>query len=176
MLKIPTEFEKVEKLVLQRGEFHRNLRHSRLHSTQMLSTTSSNSTLSKKQEQNYHQSMPLSSLNNFLKTCGVQETAIPTASVTIQDDISVREQTSFYMANVKNIPHFETFWTRYGTQLPDLVSVLKCYSCMQCSSVPCESSFSISGYIDRKQRCSLSASTIRYSMCLKNQYDEGLKK
>ena len=79
--------------------------------------------------------MPLSSLNNFLKTCGVQETAIPTASVTIKDDMSVREQISFYMSNVKNIPHFETFWARYGTQLPDLVSVLKYYSCMQCSSV-----------------------------------------
>jgi len=110
-------------------------------------------------------------LDNFLKTYGAQETVEVTASAKVKDNVSVKEQISIYMLNVKSVPHLETFWTRYGTQLPDLLAVLKYYSCMQCSSVAFESSFSVSGYINRKQRCSLSSSAILYSMCLKNQYE-----
>ena len=36
------------------------------------------------------------------------------------------------------------------------------------SSVPCESTFSIAGYIRRKERCSLSSAAMRYSMVLKD--------
>ncbi|CAF4007827.1 unnamed protein product, partial [Rotaria sp. Silwood1] len=122
--KDPAELEKAEKLVLQRAEFHRNLRQSRLHSTQVTLTTASNSAVSKKQEQHSQQHMPLLSLNNFLKTCGVQDTFESTPSFKINDDISVKEQISIYVANVKNVPRFETFWIKYGTQLPDLNSVI----------------------------------------------------
>ncbi|CAF4098315.1 unnamed protein product, partial [Rotaria sordida] len=118
------ELEKAEKLVLQRAEFHRNLRQSRLHSTKVPLTTASNSVVSKKQEQHSQQHMPLSSLNNFLKTCGVQNIFESTPSFKTNDDISVKEQISIYVANVKNVPRFETFWIKYGTQLPDLNSVI----------------------------------------------------
>ena len=115
--------------------------------------------------------MPLTSINSFLKTCGVQEMSVLTAVAKITGDLSVKEQISFYIANAKKASHFEVFWTCYGIQLPDMVTVLKYYSCMQCSSVPCKLSFSLSGYINRKQRCSLSLSTIQFSMYRKNQYD-----
>jgi hypothetical protein len=94
----------------------------------------------------------------------IQEIMELTASVKIKDDIFVKEQISIYMANVKNVPHFGICWTTYGIQLRDLISVLKYYSCLQCNSVPCESSFSVSSCINRKQHCSLSSPAIRYSI------------
>ncbi|CAF3092360.1 unnamed protein product [Rotaria sp. Silwood2] len=143
------EFEKAEKLVLQCAEFHRNLRQSHLYTTQVTPKSPSNAAFSRKQEQHYQEQMPLSSLNRFLKTCRVEKPMASTAAATIKDDISIKQQISFYMANVKDVPHFAAFWRKYGIHLPDLVSVLKYHLCMQYSSVPCKSSFSASGYMRR---------------------------
>ncbi|CAF4253720.1 unnamed protein product, partial [Rotaria magnacalcarata] len=164
------ELGKAEKLVLQRAEFRRISLQPPPLITQV--TTANSSSSSRKDEQEQKQQLPSLSLNKFLKTCGIQELIKTTEAVKIKEEYTVKEQVAFYVANVKSLPNFETFWTKYGEQLPDLVSLVKHYSCMQSTSVSRESAFSISGYINRKTRCSLSSAALRFSMCLKKPYED----
>ncbi|CAF4230596.1 unnamed protein product [Rotaria magnacalcarata] len=164
------ELGKAEKLVLQRAEFRRISLQPPPLITQV--TTANSSSSSRKDEQEQKQQLPSLSLNKFLKTCGIQELIKTTEAVKIKEEYTVKEQVAFYVANVKSLPNFETFWTKYGEQLPDLVSLVKHYSCMQSTSVSSESAFSISGYINRKTRCSLSSAALRFSMCLKKPYED----
>ena len=83
----------------------------------------------------------------FYSGGGLQEMSVSTAVAKITGDLSVKEQISFNMTNAKKTTHFEAFWTPHGIQLPDLVAILKYRSSMQCSSLPCQSSFSVSGCI-----------------------------
>ena len=103
-------------------------------------------------------------LNKFLKTCGIKETITATKIVNIQQKYAVKEQLSFYVTNVKKIPDFQKFWNKYGEQLPDLKRLVKHFSSMQATYCSSESSFSISGYINRENRYSLSPSALRFSV------------
>jgi hypothetical protein len=49
-----------------------------------------------------------------------------------------------------------------------LARLVRHYCIMPMTSVASESAFSMAGYIQRKHRSSLSATTLRYSMLLRN--------
>ena len=55
-------------------------------------------------------------------------------------------------------------------KIPQLALLAKKLNIISASSVPSESQFSIAGYINRKERSSLSTANFRYSMCLKDKY------
>ena len=63
---------------------------------------------------------------------------------------------------------FSTFWTNHEKRLPMMSAVVRRIMNIPATSVPCESTFSIVGYIRRKERCALSSEAIRYSMVLKD--------
>ena len=71
------------------------------------------------------------------------------------------------MSTYKQAQEFETFWNEKQTLLPILSSLVRRFSIIPATSVASESAFSLAGYINRKQRCSLSPTTIRYLMVLK---------
>ena len=106
-----------------------------------------------------------------MKACGIIETLTTTKAVNIQQTYTGKEQLSFYVISIKQIPDIQQFWNKYGAQLSDLALVAKRFSSMQATSCSGEPSFSVSGYINRKNRCSLSPSALRFSMCLKKLYE-----
>ena len=165
----PQELDKAAHLILQYCEMnHIGLKsNSSTTSDAQISGASSSKEKLSKVEDNKASFL----LNKFLKTCGIKETITATKIVNIQQTYAVKEQLSFYVTNVKKIPDFQKFWNKYGEQLPDLERLVKHFSSMQATSCSSESSFSISGYINRKNRCSLSPSALRFSMCLKNHYE-----
>ncbi|CAF3586880.1 unnamed protein product [Rotaria socialis] len=85
---------------------------------------------------------------------------------------SIDEEIGFYMSsiNISKKIKFSHYWSDYEHRLPLMSGVVRRVSIIPASSVPCESTFSIAGYIRRKERCSLSANAIRYSLVLKDSH------
>ena len=85
--------------------------------------------------------------------------------------ISISDEILFYKSAVNSKKHkFNEFWLTHHAKLPQLSSLVKRINIIPASSVPSESKFSIAGYINRKERSSLSTSNLRYSMCLNDKH------
>ncbi|CAF4788840.1 unnamed protein product, partial [Rotaria sp. Silwood2] len=63
---------------------------------------------------------------------------------------------------------FQEYWNKIQHYLPILTRMVRHFCIMPITSVASESAFSMAGCIQRKQRSSLSATTLRYSMLLRN--------
>ena len=63
---------------------------------------------------------------------------------------------------------FEEFWSTNCKLIPILCKFVLEYNIMCSTSVPSESSFSIGGILQSKQRASMSPETLQYSMFLKS--------
>ncbi|CAM4892820.1 unnamed protein product [Rotaria socialis] len=170
LIRDPQATPTAEKLILKFYENNRITPRSTSSQTTNVTNTSQSSSL-KQQSTTIKEKMHLSILNRFLQTCGINET-VTTTPMNIQSVYSIKEQMSFYVTKAKQMPNFQQFWTHFGAELPDLARVAKYFSSMQVTSYSSESSFSMSGYINRKNRCSLSSSALRFSMCLKKQYEQ----
>lgn len=81
--------------------------------------------------------------------------------------LSIKEEFSFYMSKHKESKDFQSFWNDNQSTMPFLSSFVRRCSVIPATSIASESAFSIAGYIQRKQRASLSPSTLRYLMLLK---------
>ncbi|CAF3355420.1 unnamed protein product [Rotaria socialis] len=170
LIRDPQATPTAEKLILKFYENNRITPRSTSSQTTNVTNTSQSSSL-KQQSTTIKEKMHLSILNRFFQTCGINET-VTTTPMNIQSVYSIKEQMSFYVTKAKQMPNFQQFWTHFGAELPDLARVAKYFSSMQVTSYSSESSFSMSGYINRKNRCSLSSSALRFSMCLKKQYEQ----
>jgi hypothetical protein len=107
-------------------------------------------------------------LDLFLAKCGVSTDA----SLTITNPIrqrSAKEELAFFLDRVQGYESFEEFWNTYQYDLPSMAALVRAYSIRSASSVASESLFSIAGYVQRKQRSSLAANTLRYSMALRDR-------
>jgi len=76
-----------------------------------------------------------------------------------------------YRNSNKNGIRFENYWPLACRKLPILGEYVKFSNILPATSVPCESSFSRSSYIERKQRARLSSNNIRYSLVVKGRVD-----
>jgi hypothetical protein len=84
---------------------------------------------------------------------------------------SIKQEMAFYTTNIKNAePTIESFWKKYANQLPLLASLVRKYCIIPATSVPCESSFSIANWLQRKERSSLSSTSLKYSMILREKF------
>ena len=81
--------------------------------------------------------------------------------------LSIKEELSMYVSTYKQSKDFESFWNEKQNMLPTLSLLVRRYSIIPATSVASESAFSVAGYIQRKQRASLSPTTLRYLMLLK---------
>ena len=75
---------------------------------------------------------------------------------------------------IKKHTSFQDFWVKHRASFPRLVYLVHRYFIIPATSVASESAFSISGYIARKQRLSLSSKTLRHLLVLK--YRKNLEK
>jgi hypothetical protein len=166
------EINEAEKLVLnenkKRDEAKQktstNTASSRLLSQQSRSSFFSPATTSK----NYTSSMS-SFINQFKISCRSSSTTNEAISNVSKKSkpLTIKQELSLYLSSCKQTDEFEKFWDEKQHILPTLFSFVCRYSIIPATSVASESAFSIAGYIDRKQRSSLSSTTLRYLMLLK---------
>ncbi len=107
-------------------------------------------------------------LDLFLSKCGISTINTPTITNHLQPR-SNEDEIIFYCHKVQETESFEQFWNTYQHDLPRLVALVRAYNIRPATSVASESLFSIAGYVHRKQRSSLSANSLRYSMVLRDR-------
>ncbi|CAF1464354.1 unnamed protein product [Adineta steineri] len=81
--------------------------------------------------------------------------------------LTLKQEFSYYISSSETYTDFQTYWNENKDRLPILSSYARRYNCVPTTSTASESAFSIADYIDRKQRASLSTTTLRYLMLLK---------
>lgn len=111
----------------------------------------------------------LSTINQFRIACrssSVDAAVAPKPEVKAKP-LTLKQEFSLYVSSSKSLKDFQTYWNENKSVLPILSSYARRYNCIPTTSVASESAFSVAGYIDRKQRASLSTTTLRYLMLLK---------
>ena len=104
-------------------------------------------------------------IQKFKSSCNHESVAPKTAQPHPQ--LTIKEEFSLYMSKHKDSTDFQSFWNDNQTAMPFLAMFVRRYSVIPATSIASESAFSVAGYIHRKQRSSLSPSTLRYLMLLK---------
>ena len=105
-------------------------------------------------------------LKKFLIKCGVNSTVDfndSSKTLTIQQELA-------RMSSVpKENQEFSTFWQQHHTTMPLLAYQAKKYLAISSTGVPSESAFSVSNYVLRKNRLSLTSKNLKYCMFLKDK-------
>lgn len=83
--------------------------------------------------------------------------------------LSIDEEISFFIKAAQAADDFRRFWIIHQSALPRLAALVRRFNICPATSVASESTFSVAGYLQRKQRSSLSSSSMRYSILLKNK-------
>ena len=114
----------------------------------------------------------LNNLDALFSLCGCTNES-KTGSAQLQEKtLSIDEEIGLYISSIgtyQNIK-FSSFWSNHEKRLPIMSSVARRISIIPASSVPCESTFSVAGYLRRKERYSLSSQAMRYSLVLKDHH------
>ena len=109
---------------------------------------------------------PYSTFDTFASLCGVSG---PARAGTYRS-LTVDEEVSCYIKAAQTGEGFQAFWNQYKNKLPRLAQLVRRFNVVPSTSVASEAAFSIAGYVHRKQRSSLSSTSIRYSMVLKDRH------
>ena len=108
-------------------------------------------------------------IDSLFNLCGIEPSVVLTPS--LKKAWSIDEEIGYYIFSINTEQvKFSAFWSSQEERLPIMSSVVRRISIIPASSVPCESTFSIAGYIRRKERCSWSPRAIRYSLVLKDRH------
>ena len=110
----------------------------------------------------------LNSLTMLYKSCGLSLKSITDNS----KQWTVKEEVCHYLSTLNQNHTFAEYWKNNKTRLPILSSIALRYNIICPTSISSESAFSISGFIQRKNRSSLTPETLRYSMLLRQQDKE----
>ncbi len=102
-------------------------------------------------------------INDFNNICGVTITK----SKDLIKILSTKEELAIYISSKGQYADVSAYWRDHEQKLPKLSSLVRKYGMIQASSVASESAFSIANYIQRKERSSLSAENLRYSIFLR---------
>jgi hypothetical protein len=81
--------------------------------------------------------------------------------------MSVDVEVALFSNTTKTNQTFSQFWSTHRQSFPRLVTLVHRYCLVPATSVSSESAFSIAGFIARKQRSSLSSSSLRHLLVLK---------
>lgn len=104
-----------------------------------------------------------SHINSLLNFAGfVNNDSSNTKKLTYSDELIA------YLASEKT-KSFKAFWNEHKNEWPILADFIRKLNIMTATSVPSESSFSIAGYAERKQRSRLSAKNLKYSMVVRDK-------
>lgn len=106
-------------------------------------------------------------ISNFLSKCGLVGSFIETNST---GKLNIKQELAKLASIPKDHYEFDSFWLQHQNELPKLSQIARKYLSIPSTSVPSESSFSISNYILRKNRLSLSSKNVKYTMFLKDKF------
>ena len=114
----------------------------------------------------------LSTIQKFKISCNQSLSTFRNSAQAAQtpNTLTLKEELSLYLSKCKASNDFDTFWKENQTSMPLLASFVRRYGIIPATSVASESAFSVAGYVNRKQRSSLSPSTLRYLMVLKKSF------
>ena len=107
-------------------------------------------------------------LQKFLTRCDVNSIADAgdqSRTPTVQQEIARMISVS------KNDQDFCIFWQKHESTMPLLAVQARKYLAISATSVPSERVFSISNYVLRKNRMSLTSKNLKYCMFLKDRFD-----
>lgn len=107
-----------------------------------------------------------SALEKLAILCGQKKSS----SATREKIMTLDEEISSYIKAAKSVTDFQEFWVTHGTELPRLSNLVRRVNVIPATSVASEALFSVAGFIQRKQRASLSSRTLRYLLVLKNRH------
>lgn len=110
---------------------------------------------------------PFLAIESFLSSC---EAPLPSSSSTTSSTklYTIQQEIGYYISSIDKNTEFQEYWNKNQHHLPILSRMVKHFCIMPITSIASETAFSMAGYIQRKHRSSLSATTLRYSMLLKN--------
>ena len=108
-------------------------------------------------------------LDQFTQLCGLAPTTTTSSQPAMLRIPTYDEELSLYVAEAKQGDDFQTFWSTHNGQLPRLSELARRYCLIPTSSVASEAAFSRAGYIQRKQRSSLSPKALQQSMLLQDR-------
>lgn len=105
-------------------------------------------------------------LQSFFNKCeySLSSEEFPSNEVTA---LTIQQEIATYTSSTKESADFEQYWKKHHRQLPRLAGLARRFCIMTATSVASECAFSIAGYVQRKQRSSLSPAALRYSMVLR---------
>ena len=85
--------------------------------------------------------------------------------------LSVEEELTLFIQSIQIFKgDFSSFWITHRIRFPRLYRVAQRVNIVPATSVASESVFSIAGFIARKQRSSLTSTSLRYLMVLKESH------
>jgi hypothetical protein len=138
----------------------------KIHQSTTSTRAASSSRLSSVATTNIGTQSTLDVFDEFDRLCGLKPAE--KLSVTLKQ-LSINEEISFFIKAVHSAYDFQRFWITHQATLPRLTILVRRFNICPATSVASESTFSVAGYLQRKQRASLSSSAMRYSIVLKNK-------
>ena len=84
--------------------------------------------------------------------------------------MTLDEEISSYVKAAKSAANFEEFWFLHQDHFPRLSNLVRTINVIPATSVASESLFSVANFLQRKQRSSMSSTTLRYLLVLKNRH------
>ena len=105
-------------------------------------------------------------LNEFEMICGINSEK----NLGNKKPFTMKEEIAY---NISTRSQYELnrskYWQENTKMLPLLTSLVKRFCIIPATSVPSESAFSIANFIQRNERSSLSAETLKYSIILRDK-------
>ena len=84
--------------------------------------------------------------------------------------MTIDEEISTYVKSARSSNEFEKFWCNHHADMSRLARVVRRLNGIPATSVASESLFSTAGFLNRKQRSSLSSSALRHCIVLKDKH------
>ena len=112
------------------------------------------------------QSKSTAMLKKFLTKCGVNSNA---DASDLRRSLTIQQELARMVSLSKDNQDFSLFWQQHHSTMPLLAVQARKYLAISATSVPSESAFSISSYVLRKNRLSLTSKNLKYSMFLKDK-------
>ena len=112
------------------------------------------------------QSKSTAMLKKFLTKCGVNSNA---DAGDLRRSLTIQQELARMVSLSKDNQDFSLFWQQHHSTMPLLAVQASKYLAISATSVPSESAFSISSYVLRKNRLSLTSKNLKYSMFLKDK-------
>jgi hypothetical protein len=120
--------------------------------------------------QNNEESVVTENVNffeNFAKICSFDD--FESKKIRNRKVKTIREEIAFFSTKCLAKLDFQTFWKSYSNEIPRLANLNRRFNSIPATSVASESTFSIAGFISRKERSGICSSNLKYSIILRDE-------